>query len=384
MNSKKSSLENAANSPKILLQVPQSFSLPLSFPMMTHTQFLISRHKFQKPTSICNFPENTKKSQNKKYKNSRRKWKDSIPWCNKTNPSIKAEWLQSVSIPLQTNNSKKKSNFLRFRSNLTRHNWPKFSKESVTMRNSRLSSKRNMINCSRKKPNSKSRSKVRRKTRSKRKSNLKSSRFNSTMPEQKRTSTRIWGKILMQNTRTSTIGCMRFSLLSRNKERPWKNFKKSKPFKTRNWPKSSKSMHQCMSLPEKKKRNLRLWDKKWPVKLTNNKTSKRPLKPSSKTSPLSNLNAKKSKNSKSQSIWVSCNYKQKLMRKRKTLPKTRASLKSWKETEICTKRNSKGHKPTTRKSTKKSLTRKKFSRRRKMNCLDKKNKSKNWTNKSQT
>ena len=352
--------------------------------MMTRTLFLISRHKFQKPTSICNFPENTKKSQNKKYKNSRLKWKDFTPWCNRMNPSTKAEWLQSVSIQLQTKNCKNKSNFSQFRLNLTERNWPKSSKESATMRNSKVNSKHNTINCSRKKPNNKLRLKASKKTRSKRKSNLKSSRFNLTMPEQKRTSTKTWERNLMQNIRISTTGCMRFSLTLKNKERPWRNFKKSKPSKTRNSPKSSKLTPQCTSSREKKKNSSRLWDKKWPVKLTNNKPSKKPQKPSSKTSPLSSSNAKKSKNSKSQSTWVWCSSKPKLTKKRKTPPKTKASSKSSKEIETCTKRNFKDHKPITKKSTKKSSTKRKYSKKRRINCLGRKSKSKNWTNKSPT
>lgn len=143
-------------------------------------------------------------------------------------------------------------------------------------------------------------------------------------------------------------------------------------------------MPQCINLQEKKKKNSKLWDKRWPVKLINNKLSKRHHKPFNKTLTLSNWNVKKSKNLKIQSTWAWCNSKPKSMTKRKTLPRTKASSKNSKETEICTKRSSKDRKPTTKKFTKKLLTRKRYSRKKKTNCSDRKSKFKNSTSKSQT
>ena len=157
MNSKKNCWGNAENSPKILLQVRLSYNLPLSFLMMTRIPFRISKLKFQKLTSTLNFPGNMKKYPNKKYKNLRPKWSDCIPWCNKINPSMKAVLLLWASTQSPMRSFKRKSNFFPFPLNQTKHNCPKSSKETVTMKNLKLSSRRNMMSCWRKKPNNKSR-----------------------------------------------------------------------------------------------------------------------------------------------------------------------------------------------------------------------------------
>ena len=69
------------------------------------------------------------------------------------------------------------------------------------------------------------------------------------------------------------------------------------------------------------------------------------------------------------------------MKKKRVLRKIKVSQKNLKEIEICTKNNFKDLKPTIKKFTKKLLIKKKHSKRKKINFLGKKNKSKNLTNK---
>lgn len=115
----------------------------------------------------------------------------------------------------------------------------------------------------RKNPNNNLKSNLKSKIRSLKKMSLKSSKYNLITQELNKTTIKTLEKILTLNSKNLIPNFMKLNLLSKNKEKPSKNYKSKRLFKIKNSMKSKKLMHQCHNSQKRNKNNLNHWDRKF-------------------------------------------------------------------------------------------------------------------------